>query len=219
MGWLKAVRTALTKRGLSISFNRFFNWTGYTHIRDRNELIDAILTAYDNPAYAPVIQDGTIVTTYCNFAANEIAQKVGCSDLFDSEKKRPRTADEAYDFMVAHSDPNKPDTFDWQEIQCANLQADFREVAFQAMQWQANSGHLIFAVQSSRAMQAGHGHICVIRPGVMKQSGKWGRVPACMNIGGENFIALGQKGVMKGIAVGINQAFREIPKFFVWKGP
>lgn len=185
--------------------------SGYTNMRDRNELIDAILTAYDNPAYKPVVREGKIITTYCNLAAHEIAKKMGCNDLYDEVKKRPRTADEIYDFMVAN--PNK-----WQEIQCSTLQPDFRDVAFSAVQFQANCGHLIYAVQSSYNLKAGHGHICVIRPGVMKTSGKWGKVPACMNIGGENFIALGQKGVMKGIPVGINEAFKLLPRFFAWKG-
>lgn len=187
-------------------------------MKDRNELIDAILTAYDNPSYHPVLQDGKVVTTFCNVAANEIAQKMGCTDLFDTVHQRPRTADEIYDFMVAHSDSKNPDTFHWQEIQCGTLQPDFREVSFMAIQFQANSGNLIFAVQSSYNLSAAHGHICVIRPGVMRTSGKWGKVPCCMNIGGENFIAIGQKGVMKGVPVGINEAFQQIPRFFAWRG-
>ncbi len=197
---------------LSLNFSRKFSWTGYTNIKDRNELIDAILVAYDNPAYKPVIKDGKVVTTYCNIAAHEIAHKMGCTDLFDVDKQRVRMADEIYDFMVAH--PEK-----WQEIQCVGLQPDFRDVAFQAIQFQANSGSLIFAVQSSKNLGAGHGHICIIRPGVMKNSGKWGKIPVCMNIGGDNFIALGQKGLMMGLPVGINQAFVQLPRFFAWKGP
>lgn len=188
-------------------------------MKDRNELIDAILTAYDNPAYKPVFKDGKIAKTFCNIAANEIAQKMGCSDLYDFEKERARTADEIYDYMVAHSDSTNPDTFGWQEIQCAMLQPEFREIAFCAIQFQANSGNLIFAVQSSYNLGEDHGHICVIRPGVMKNSGKWGKIPVCMNIGGENFIALGQNGMMKGLPVGINEAFKPVPRFFAWKGP
>jgi hypothetical protein len=188
-------------------------------VRDRNVLIDAILTAYDNQAYRPIFEDGKIKTTFCNIAANEIAQKMGCTDLYDMEQKRPRTADEIYDYMVSHSESKNPDSFSWQEIQCASLQPEFREVAFSAVQFQANSGILIFAVQSSYNLGAGHGHICVIRPGTMKTSGKWGKIPSCMNIGGENFIALGQNGVMKGLPVGINEAFKQLPRFFAWKGP
>jgi hypothetical protein len=165
------------------------------------------------------MQDGRIVTTYCNIAANDIAQAMGCTDFFDDTHKRARTADEIYDFLAAHSDPKTLDKFLWQEIQCATLQPEFRDVAFQAVQFWANSGTLVFAVQSSYNLSAPHGHICVIRPGVMKNSGKWGRVPACMNIGGENFIALGQRGVMKGLPVGINEAFVALPRFFAWKGP
>lgn len=209
----------LGMRGLLLKYSRSFGWTGYKNVRDRNELIDAILTAYDNPAYKPVFQEGKIVTTFCNIAANEIAQKMGCGDLFDHEHERPRTADEIYDFMASHCDSKNPDTFSWQEIQCSTLQPEFRDIAFTGIQFQANSGDLIFAVQSSYNLGAGHGHICVIRPGVMKNSGKWGKIPACMNIGGENFIALGQNGIMKGLPVGINEAFKQLPRFFAWKGP
>lgn len=186
-------------------------------MRDRNELIDAILMAYDNPAYRPIVEDGKL-KTFCNIAAHEIAYKMGCADLYDADHGRPKTADEIYDFMVSHSDSSNPNTFDWQEIQCATLQPDFHEIAFTGIQFQANSGTLIFAVQSSRALGGEHGHICVIRPGVMKNSGKWGKVPVCMNIGGENFIAIAQSGVMKGLAVGINEAFKQLPRFFAWKG-
>lgn len=179
-------------------------------MKDRNHLIDAILTAYDNPDYRPVIVDGQVVRTFCNMAANDIATAMGCTDLYDPDHKRPRTADEIYDFMVAH--PQK-----WQELQVSGLGTDQQEVSLQAVQWFANSGSLVFAVLDSKSLGANHGHICVIRPGTMKTSGKWGKVPACMNIGGENFIALGQKGVMRGSPVGINQAFKIMPRFFAWK--
>lgn len=205
------IKKALFTRSVQIAYTREFALTGYRNVKDRNELIDAILTAYDNPSYRPVMKDGKIVTTYCNLAANEIAQKMGCNDLFDPKLNRARTADETYDFMVANPDK-------WQEIEVLSLAPDLRDEAFAAIQFQANSGSLIYAVQSSYNMKAAHGHICVIRPGVMKTSGKWGKVPACMNIGGENFIALGQKGVMKGFPVGINEAFQQIPRFFSWKG-
>lgn len=213
---------ALIRRVLGtreVTFTKTFEWTGYRKMMDRNILIDAILTAYDNPFYKPVFREGKIVETFCNIAANEIAQKMGCDDLFDHEHKRERTADEIYDFMASHSDSKNPGTFSWQEIQCATLQPEFRDVAFSAIQFQANSGNLIFAVQSSYNMGSEHGHICVIRPGVMKNSGKWGKIPACMNIGGENFIALAQNGVMKGLPVGVNEAFIQLPRFFAWKGP
>lgn len=205
-------------RRLEVTYSRSFEWTGYKSMKDRNELIDAVLTAYDNPSYRPVFLDGKIAMTFCNIAANEIAQKMGCDDLYDHQRRRPRTADEIYDFMAAHSDSKDPDKFLWQEILCSTLQPEFREVAFSAIQFQANSGNLIFAVQSSYNLGSEHGHICVIRPGTMKSSGKWGKIPACMNIGGENFIALGQNGVMKGLPVGINEAFKQLPRFYAWRG-
>lgn len=175
-------------------------------MKDRNELLDAIVTAYDNPAYQPV--DGK---TFCNIACNEIAQKMGCNDLYDATLKRPRTADEIYHHLASNSQ-------DWQEIECAGLQPDFWDVALNAVQFWANSGSLVFAVQSSEQIGDSHGHICIIRPGKLKESGKWGKCPSVMNIGRENFIALGKSGPMKGQPVGLNEAFRGLPRFFVWKG-
>lgn len=218
MGFFYDAATALLKHGLSIKFSQRFSWTGVKNMRDRNELVDAILTAYDNASYAPEYQDGKLVRTYCNLAANEIAQKLGCHDLWNEAQKRPKTADEIYDFMASHSDPKKTDEFLWQEFQVSTLQPEFREVNFQAIQFWANGGYLVFAVQSSYNIGSSHGHIAIVRPGTMKTSGKWGKVPACMNIGGENFIALGKNGPMKGQPVGINEAFREIPRFFAWRG-
>lgn len=187
-------------------------------MRDRNELIEAILTAYDNPKYQPVIKDGKLIETFCNIACNEIAQKYGCNDLWDEEKKRVRTADEIYEFMIDHSDSKNPDKYSWQEFQVASLQPEFQEVNLTSIQFWANCGYLVFAIQNSHNLNQEHGHICVIRPGIMKTSGKWGKVPACMNIGGENFIAMAQRGVMKGTPVGVNEAFQQMPRFFAWKG-
>jgi hypothetical protein len=215
---IATIKRFLGTQSIGLNVNQNFQWTGYRNVKDRNELIDAILTAYDNTAYKAVMLDGQIVKTFCNIAANEIAQKMGCKDLYDEDHKRPRTADEIYDFMATHSNAKDESRWSWTEILCASLQPEFRDVAFQAAQWWANSGNLVFAVQSSYNLGANHGHICVIRPGVMKTSGRWGRVPACMNIGGDNFIALGQKGVMKGLPVGINEAFQQIPRFFAWRG-
>lgn len=207
---LARIAQSLGMQGLQFNYTKRFAWTG-CNVKDRNDLIDAILSAYDNPAYRPIIKEGKVVTTFCNMAANDIAQKMGCKDFYFEKEQRALTADEIY--LLMHNRPDK-----WREIPCASLPPENREVAFGAIQFQANEGNLIFAAQSSFNLHAAHGHICVIRPGTMKTSGKWGRVPACMNIGGENFIALGQAGVLKGQPVGINEAFRELPRFFAWKG-
>lgn len=191
-----------------------FEETGYANMRDRNELIDIILTAYENPTYQPLIKDGKLIETFCNVAANEIAQKYGCHDLWDPEHKRARTADEIYDYLSSHSGPEGA----WLEIECGLLHPDIHEVALADVQTYANSGSLVFAVQNAFNLQQEHGHICVIRPGTVKSSGKWGKAPACMNIGAENFIALAKRGPMKGQPVGLNEAFEAIPRFFAWKG-
>lgn len=192
------------------TYSTRFSWTGYTKrevttIRDRNVLIDAILTAYDNPAYQPLYKDGKLVETYCNIACNEIAEKYGCNDL------KGKTADEICAFMESHPE-------EWQEILCAGLSDGQKEVALLSVQMWANTGSLVFAIQSSYKLGGSHGHICVCRPGVMKVSGKWGKVPAVCNIGRENFIAVGKSGIMKGEPVGLNEAFIELPRFFVWRG-
>lgn len=67
----------------------------------------------------------------------------------------------------------------------------------------ANKGALIVASEKGKP----HGHICVIRPGLAKYSTNWKiNAPSVMNVGRENFISKG-----------LNFAFRDIPKMFIWK--
>lgn len=193
----------LPGEGFSVSWR--FSETGYKQMaRDPIRLIDAICTTYDNLNYRPIYENGKLQTTFCNMACNEIAQAMGCQDL------KGLSADEIYSYFTGHPD-------DWMELRAIGLQGDDLDIAFAGIQSYANMGALVFAVATSIELGQDHGHICVIRPGTRKSSGKWGNVPACMNIGAECYIGLGQSGVMKGEPVGINEAFRPLPHFFLWK--
>ncbi len=141
MNWLSLIQDRIFTL-----FTLHFAWTGDTEtvkpmipedvpMKDRNVLIDAILSAYDNEAYQPVYHDGKLVSTFCNLAANEIAQKVDCQDLYDETLHRVRTADEIYAYVSSH--PTQ-----WQEIKCATLQPDFQQLALESVQTWANSGYL-----------------------------------------------------------------------------
>lgn len=66
----------------------------------------------------------------------------------------------------------------------------------------ANGGTLIIAGYQDTP----HGHVCVICPGKIKKSGRWGNVPTVANVGRENFIGKG-----------INWAFSALPKLYVYR--
>jgi hypothetical protein len=76
------------------------------------------------------------------------------------------------------------------------------EITMDKCQDLANGGSLIIA----GIKESGHGHVNVICPGKKKTSGRWGEVPTCANVGKENFIGKG-----------INWAFSDMPKFWVWR--
>lgn len=129
--------------------------------------------------------------TYCNFAADDIARAMGCKDFLH------KNADEIFEF-VSHSQ-------EWTEIPMAQAQAT------------ANQGSLVFAMANTVMLNAAHGHLCVVRPGLEKNSGKWQKCPAVMNVGIENFIGRAKRGPLTGMAAGVNEAFVPLPKFFVWR--
>lgn len=76
------------------------------------------------------------------------------------------------------------------------------ETSFDRCQDLANGGALILATY----IEQPHGHVNVICPGKIKTSGRWGNVPSCANVGKENFIGKG-----------INWAFSNKPKFWIWR--
>jgi hypothetical protein len=217
MGFLSDALAAILKRGLSISVTKPLSWTGYTKevkmpspINNLIRLIDAICVSWDNPAYYPELENGVVRTTYCNFFVNDVAKHVGCNDFFDPITNDPLMADDIVRLMEAL------DT--WQEIRVAGLPPDHMQIGLQSVQMWANQGYLTIAGQSGVALGSGHGHVCVIRPGILATSGKWGRVPVVANVGREMFIGRGKSGPMRGEIVGINEAFIQMPRFFSWKG-
>lgn len=177
------------------------------------KLIDALCVAWDNPSYTPVYENGALQTTYCNLFVAEVAKVMGCNDFFDPIQQRNKTADEIADWLQT-----EPGLVHWQEMRCVGLPSDQMTMALFSIQAWANQGYLTIAIASSKALNSQHGHICLIRPGVLKSSGKWGDVPCVANIGRENFIGRGQSGPMKGQPVGVNEAFQNMPRFYSWKG-
>lgn len=66
----------------------------------------------------------------------------------------------------------------------------------------ANGGSFIIAALKADP----HGHVNIICPGKSKTSGRWGSVPSCANVGKTVFIGKG-----------VNWAFSDMPKFYVWR--
>lgn len=171
--------------------------------------LEAILTTWDDPRLAPVLNNGVLVETFCNVFVDQVAAKLGCQSFFLKNDQRIMTADEMCDFLDTASD--------WHEIRCAGLPAEQMSLAFSAIQGYANNGQFVVACAKSTVLNSQHGHICVVRPGMLKTSGRYGEVPAVANIGKENFIALGKSGPLKNQPAGVNEAFQPLPKFYIWK--
>lgn len=79
---------------------------------------------------------------------------------------------------------------------------DWSPVPIEKTQELVNGGSLIIAGLKANP----HGHVNIICPGKSKTSGRWGSVPTCANVGKEVFIGKG-----------INWAFSDMPKFYVWR--
>lgn len=129
--------------------------------------------------------------TYCNLAVRSVAEAMGCKELSN------KTADQIIDF-ISKSD-------------------EWSEVPFEKAQDMANTGSLLIAGLTGKELDAGHGHIVVIRPGKPCQSGKWGSTPRCLNIGKSNFLARASSGPLTMMPVGLNNAFVPLPKIWLWR--
>jgi len=174
---LAAVTAFIKGRSFDVHYEKATEWTGYKTMKNRDGLIDAICRTYDKVWIGDKEYAPKDGTTYCNFASADIAEAMGCMTL------RDKLANEIATMMETSPD--------WQPVPMDKAQA------------LANSGSLVFAI----ARATGHGHICVVRPGLESTSGKWGvRVPAVMNIGKDCFIGKG-----------VNWAFQSPPDFYVWK--
>lgn len=174
------------------------------------QLIDAICVGYDNPDYWPVFENGVLKTTFCNKFVNDVAQAVGCHDFIDLITHDVLNADDI--IRVMESSPN------WVKLQIHDAPQDIRENDLKSVQVWANQGFLTIAALRGSILGAEHGHVCIVRPGIMKTSGKWGEVPVVANVGKEMFIGRAKAGVMKGEPVGVNESFVPMPKFYSWQG-
>lgn len=155
------------------------------------KLLTAILRTYERPEFKPKIVDGQILETYCNYAARDIAGQMGY------HKFAGKNADDLYLFLKT--------SHEWKEIEMSDAQ------------FLANQGTLIFATLPSSLLGASHGHICVVRPGEEIHSANWNcKVPAVMNVGGQNYILRYKTKGGEDIEAGVNGAFKVIPKFYAW---
>lgn len=109
---------------------------------------------------APTYYEGKW-TTHCNQAMQYVCNALGYSDFTGM------TANEMISFM-------KKANSGW--IQPANAQI---------AQEHANNGVIVLA---GLANEDGHGHVCLVVPGVLEKSGSWCKsVPKCMNVGKDVF--------------------------------
>lgn len=80
---------------------------------------------------------------------------------------------------------------------------NWSETPLEKSQQLANQGSLVVA----GLKDSPHGHVCLICPGIEKSSGHWNaQAPAAMNIGKTVFISKG-----------LNYAFIDVPKIYVWR--
>lgn len=151
-------------------------------MRDVGRLVDAICEAYNlalnhgpfSPTQVVPRFPGALPywTTHCNEAVNLIAKRMGYNmfDLSEGESDyRALLADQMFDLMSA-SDSS------WYRVTDARTAQD-----------RANKGALI--VMAWKSPDSGHGHICVVMPGMAQWSPTWSEsVPSVMNIGRDVFI-------------------------------
>lgn len=129
--------------------------------------------------------------TFCNVSVWLVAEALGYRTLTG------KTADDIMKFIE--------DNEDWSDVPLEKVQD------------MANAGSLIIAGLTGKELNQDHGHVVVVRPGIPCYSGKWGKVPRVLNVGSENFVARAKRGPLKGMAVGVNESFVPLPKFYVWR--
>jgi hypothetical protein len=154
---------------------------------DIPKLIDAICDAFamslPGEKWAP-----DLISTYCNEAVNYVACKMEyfgfCRNLV-LEKWEAVMANEMIAIM------EKPD-YGWLSVSGTNAQ------------YHANKGVLVIAGLKN---PDGHGHVCVVRPGVLQHSNSWqAEAPKVMNVG--KIVFIDKKASF---------AFKVIPQYYVLK--
>lgn len=139
-----------------------------------------------NPRYLFEKQaDGTL-KTFCNIAAWDFAESIGCGKFFSNKLRRPMLVEEIY--VLVHALGGS-----WRKI------SDIEAITL------ATEGNFVIAIQRGKpGIVDLEDHIVVVLPGTIF-SKKWNKkVPLCLNIGKENFIR------------GINFAFKTEPEYFLW---
>lgn len=133
--------------------------TGYVRMNDLPKLADAINETFMQGLAGEKWWPKNGVT-YCNEAVNYVAERMGY------KKFRGLFANEIYDALQTNG--------------------DWHDVTPEASQYHANSGALVVAAWKN---PEGHGHVCIVCPGVGEMSETWGYVaPKVLNIGQTNFI-------------------------------
>lgn len=106
-------------------------------------------------------KDGSLQTTFCNSAMNYICICFGYQNF------RGMIANEMFDYMNAPKNGWIP-------------------VSDVVAQSHANEGVIVLA---SMKKESGHGHVCLILPGILENSASFSRsVPKCLNIGKDVFM-------------------------------
>lgn len=128
--------------------------------------------------------------SHCNQAVEAVCNAMGCSDLDN------KTADEILTYLLASTN--------WASVTMLRAQE------------LANQGSLVVAGLNSEALKQAHGHVVIIRPGLLCESGKWGPSARCLNMGAEVFLGRAKRGPLTGMPAGVNEAFLPMPLFYVW---
>jgi len=111
--------------------------------------------------FKPTTDSNGVLTTFCNEFIQSICNGLGYSGL------NGLMANQMIDFML---DPKNG----WITVDDAVAQAH------------ANNGALVIAGKKN---PTGHGHVCLIIPGILEQSNSFGKsVPKCANVGKDVFI-------------------------------
>lgn len=153
-------------------------------------LIDAICSNFQNainggPWHPTTEQvNGSIYEkTFCNFFVNGVSNSLGYRGFI--AYGRPMLANEMVNFMTSGGE--------WLLLGGGDVAAA-----------RAKEGVLVIAGAKE---DSGHGHVCVIRPGNLVESGRWAKlVPKCANVGKDVYIDKG-----------VNYAFRSEPQYFALK--
>lgn len=109
--------------------------------------------------------DGSVKVTFCNLFIQYVCNCFGYVG-FRNDEGLPMVANEMHAFM------EKPEN-------------GWIKVSDDVAQQHANNGVIVLA---SRANPNGHGHVCLILPGILENSGSFKRsVPKCANVGKDVF--------------------------------